>query len=52
VQTAQVKPVHANTYQQDAVKNLKLIYHEAFKGQMPFAAKGLKFIDSTKKDVH
>jgi hypothetical protein len=49
VHTAQVKPVHANTYQQDAVKNLKLIYHEAFKGQIPFDTKGLKIIDSTKK---
>jgi hypothetical protein len=49
---AQVKTVHANTYQQDSVKKLKMIYHEAFKGQMPFAAEGLKIHKSTKKDVH
>ncbi|MED1203618.1 YjgB family protein [Heyndrickxia acidicola] len=49
---AHVKMVHVNTYQQDAVKKLKMIYHEAFKGQMPFAAEGLKINKSTKKDVH
>jgi hypothetical protein len=48
----QVKIVHASTYQQDAVKKLKMIYHKAFTGQMPFAAEGLKINKSTKKDVH
>jgi hypothetical protein len=39
VHAAKVKAVHAKTYQQGAMKKLKMIYHEAFKGQMPFAAR-------------
>ncbi|MED1203599.1 YjgB family protein [Heyndrickxia acidicola] len=42
----------ANTYQQDAVKKLKLIYKDAFKGHMPFAASGFILNKSTQKDVH